>query len=72
MSDICWQRQKIIMNILDGTDKGPKRDILILNAAGGILVGGKVDSFKDGIKYAEESLESGAALNKLKQLIAIK
>jgi len=66
------ENAKIIMNILDGTDKGPKRDILILNAAGGILVGGKVDSFKDGIKYAEESLDSGEALNKLNKLIAIK
>ena len=63
---------KIILDILNGNDLGPKRDIVVLNAGAGILVGGKTDSLEEGIKYADESIKSRNALNKLNQLIAVK
>ena len=62
----------IIKNILDGTDKGKKTDIVILNAAAGVFVGGKAENWEDGIQLAREALNSGAALDKLTQLAAVK
>jgi anthranilate phosphoribosyltransferase len=56
--------------ILNG-DKGPKRDIVLLNAAFAIMAGGKADNPKDGIALALESIESGAALAKLEALAAL-
>ena len=62
----------IIKNILDGTDKGKKADIVILNAAAGILIGSKAENWEDGIQMAREAVNSGAALDKLNQLAAVK
>ncbi len=53
--------------LLNG-EKGPKRDIVLLNAAFAIMAGGKAGSPQDGIKLAAESIDSGAALKKLNQL----
>jgi len=62
----------IIKKILEGTDKGKKADIVILNAAAGIFVGGKAEDWADGIQMAREAVKSGAALDKLNQLAAVK
>jgi anthranilate phosphoribosyltransferase len=62
----------IIKNILDNSDKGKKADIVILNAGAGIFVGGKSKNLKDGVQLARESIESGAAFEKLNQLAAVK
>ena len=53
----------IIRNILDGTDKGKKADIVILNAAAGIFIGSKAENWEDGIQMAREAVNSGAALD---------
>ncbi len=58
----------IILNILNG-EKGPKRNIILLNASAALLVAGKARDLKDGIEIAAHSIDSGAALNKLKSLI---
>jgi anthranilate phosphoribosyltransferase len=47
----------------------PKTEIALVNAAAGIIVGGKAENFKDGIEVAKESIKSGAAYAKLKALI---
>ncbi len=60
----------ITRGILDGTIKGARRDVVILNAAAGMVVGGAVNNLHDGIKFAVGSLESGSALGKLDALIA--
>ena len=57
----------IIKAILKG-ETGPKRDIVLLNAASGIVVGGKAQSLEEGFKLASESVNSGAALHVLNQL----
>ena len=62
----------IIKNILDNSDKGKKADIVILNAGAGIFVGGKSKNLEDGVQLARESIESGAAFEKLNQLAAVK
>ncbi len=48
---------------------GPARDIVLLNAGAAIYVAGIADSLAQGIKQAKIAIETGAALNKLHQLI---
>ncbi len=62
------ENAEIIKQILTG-ELGPKRDIVLLNAAAGIVVGGKAATLKDGLKLAVESVDSGSALNILNQLV---
>ena len=61
------ENAKIIHSVLNG-EKGPKRDIVLLNAAAGIVVGGKAKNLKEGLDKALESLDSGKALDILKRL----
>lgn len=62
----------IIKKILNNTDQGKKADIVILNAGAGIFVGGKSKTLKEGVEVARASIKSGAALEKLNQLAAVK
>ena len=61
------ENAEIIKSILNGKI-GPKRDIVLLNAAAGIVVGGKAQNLKEGLVKATESVDSNAALNILTQL----
>jgi anthranilate phosphoribosyltransferase len=61
------ENAKIILSILNG-DRGPKRDIVVLNSAAALYVGRAVKDIKSGIKMAEELIDSGRALNKLNEL----
>ena len=47
----------------------PKRDIVLLNAAAGIVVSGKVDNLQEGLGLAAQSIESGAAYDRLMSLV---
>src|SRR3989338_94318 len=57
----------IITEVLKGA-KGPKRDVVLLNAGAAIYVSGKALSLKEGIDAAKQSIDSGAALKKLEAL----
>jgi anthranilate phosphoribosyltransferase len=59
---------KIALDILTGKEKGPKRDVVLFNAAAAIIVGKKAGDFTGGIKAAQESIDSGAAIKKLENL----
>ena len=54
----------ITISILKG-EKGPKRNAVLLNAGAALYIGGKADSFADGIKLAGEIIDSGKALETL-------
>ena len=56
--------------ILEG-EKGPKRDIVLLNSAAAIYVAGKAKSMKQAIECAVESIDSGKAREKLEALCKI-
>jgi len=53
--------------ILEG-QKGPRRDVALLNAAAAIVVAGLADDLNEGIRKAAESIDSGAAAQKLQKL----
>ncbi|MDT3995004.1 anthranilate phosphoribosyltransferase [Mammaliicoccus fleurettii] len=55
--------KEITLNILTGNDQGPKRDVVVLNAALALYVGGKVNSIQNGVKLAEEIIDEKLALN---------
>ena len=55
------------VNVLNNTSNNTMKDITILNAAGGMIVGGLCDEFKDGIELAKETINNGKAFEKLKQ-----
>ncbi len=59
----------ITVDILKG-QKGPRRDIVLLNTAAGLAASGKAVDIKSGIAMAAESIDSGAAMKKLEELKA--
>ncbi|MBI3597723.1 MAG: anthranilate phosphoribosyltransferase, partial [Nitrospirae bacterium] len=64
------QNGRILLDILGG-QKGPRRDVVLLNAAPAIVAAGKTRTLQDGIHVAAESIDSGAALEKLNRLRAM-
>ena len=50
-------------------ETGPKRDIVVLNAAAGLVVAGLADDIAAGMALASESIDSGAAAGKLASLV---
>ena len=61
---------KITKEILEGV-KGPKRDIVVFNSGCALYARGAADSIEEGIKLAEDSIDSGKALKKLNDLISL-
>ena len=62
------ENAQITLDILKG-QKGPKRNAVVLNSAAGLYVAGVVESIKDGVKIAEEIIDSGKALTQLEKFI---
>jgi anthranilate phosphoribosyltransferase len=61
---------EVLFKILSGKKFfGAKADIVLVNSAAGIIVGGKAENFKEGMEIARKSISSGAAYAKLKDLI---
>ncbi len=56
--------------LLRGRQKGAPYEMLLLNAGAAVYVGGGAASLEEGLARAEESLQSGAAYEKLQQLVA--
>jgi anthranilate phosphoribosyltransferase len=59
---------KITLGVLSG-EKGPKRDIVVVNAAAALIAAGRAQDFPDGIRAAESAIDSGSAKEKLDALI---
>src|SRR5438445_8691987 len=57
-----------IDGILSGKVTRVKRDIIVVNAAGGFVVAGLARDLKEGIELAREEIDSGRALEKLRAL----
>jgi len=59
---------QIIANVLNGL-KGPKRDVVVLNAAAALLVCGLAKDFEGGIALASRSIDTRNAMKKLNEMI---
>jgi anthranilate phosphoribosyltransferase len=58
---------RMLREVLEG-EPGPRRDIVVANAAAAIYVGGQAPDLRAGVALAQESLNSGAAAAKLQEL----
>lgn len=58
----------ILLSILRG-EKGPKREVVLMNAAPGLVAVGKAKTLQEGFALAAESIDSGKAMSKLDRLI---
>jgi len=59
----------IIREILGGA-KGPRRDVVLLNAGASLFVGGRAASVREGIQRAAEAIDSGTAARTLSAMVA--
>ncbi|MBQ8067129.1 MAG: anthranilate phosphoribosyltransferase [Solobacterium sp.] len=64
------ENAEITKGILSGTIRDTKRNAVVLNAGAGIFIGGKAESFEEGVRMAEELIDNGAAYRKMEQYIA--
>ena len=63
------ENARVLVGILDG-ERGPKRDMVLLNAGAAIVAGGRAADLAEGIAVAAEAIDSGAALARLRHLQA--
>lgn len=57
--------------ILEGRERGAKRDAAVINAAAALFVAGKAGSLQNAVRLAEETIDSGKALAKLEQFVQL-
>ncbi|HDH00946.1 MAG TPA: anthranilate phosphoribosyltransferase, partial [Nitrospirae bacterium] len=61
------QNARITVDILEGV-KGPKRDIVLMNAAAALIAGDSAKSFTEAVQKASEAIDSGKAKEKLEEV----
>lgn len=59
---------EITLTILKGKSRDYKRDVVLINSAAALVVAGKAEDLTSGMMMAQESIASGAALQKLEEL----
>ena len=57
----------IVRGVLSG-EPGPCRDIVLINSAFALVAAGKAASLADGVRLAEEAIDSGLAMKQLEKL----
>ncbi|MBT9148709.1 MAG: anthranilate phosphoribosyltransferase [Dehalococcoidia bacterium] len=62
------ENAEITREVLAG-QKGPRRDVVLLNAAAVLTVGGKARDLREGLAQAAQSIDSGKALEKISELV---
>ena len=60
----------ITRGILEGKITGPKRDIVLINAAASLLAANRCADLGEGLRQSAAAIDSGAALDKLEKLVA--
>ena len=64
------ENAQITLSILKG-EKGPKRNAVLLNAGASLYIGGKAETFEEGIELAAKLIDSGKAMETLKKVIEV-
>lgn len=64
------ENASILKRVLNG-EKGPGRDVVVLNAAAALYAGNRVADLKDGVRLAEATIDKGQASQKLEGLIKL-
>ena len=63
------ENAEITKAIVNGTEKGPKRQAVCMNAGAALYIAGKAESLEVGVKMAENLIDSGAAAAKLREFV---
>ena len=63
------ENAKIALEILNGKERGPKRDVVALNAGAAFLVVGAVNNFIEGVKLALRVIDEGLAADVLYRIV---
>ncbi len=61
---------QILRCILNG-DRGPRRDVVVMNAAAALVAGNRASDLNEGARIAQEAIDSGRALEKLDALVRL-
>jgi anthranilate phosphoribosyltransferase len=61
----------MIKSVLAGERRDAGRDLVIANAAAALVVGGATDDLREGASLASQSIDSGAAMTKLDELVRV-
>ena len=61
----------IVRDVLEDRDKGPRKDIVLLNSAAAIIVAGLADDFESAMTLAEQSIADGKASACLQKMIEV-
>lgn len=62
------ENAKLTERILNGSEQGPRLDVILLNTAAAFMVAGVVSDFKAGVAYARRLITDGSAYQKLQSL----
>jgi len=65
------EENAVIVRSILGGETGPRRDVVVINAAAALLAAGKVADLAEGVVLARESIDSGHALEALDTLAAV-
>jgi anthranilate phosphoribosyltransferase len=60
-----------IRTLLDGAENGPRCDVVLLNAAAGLVAAEQAADLREGLAQAGESLRSGRARDRMERMIAV-
>lgn len=76
-------RMQAILPAVDGKENAKNRkkifltakrvqdsDIIVLNSAAGIYIGGKADSYKEAVEIAKQTIDSGKVMDKVNEFVA--
>ena len=63
------ENAEITRDILEGREKGAKRQAVCLNAGASLYITGKTETIEEGVRLAEKLIDEGAALKKLDEFI---
>lgn len=64
------ENARMLLSVLKG-EKGPKRDVVLMNSAAALVVAGKTNDLKDAALLSADAIDSGAAASKLQEIIKV-
>ncbi|HXX80922.1 MAG TPA: anthranilate phosphoribosyltransferase, partial [Thermodesulfovibrionales bacterium] len=64
------ENAKIFLSLFNG-EKGPKRDVVLMNSAAALVVADKAKDLMEAVSLASELIDSGRATQKLQEIVKI-
>jgi len=64
------ENARILLSIMKG-ERGPRRDVVLMNSAAALVVSGRTDDLRDAMLIASDAIDSGSAYEKLEEVIRV-